>query len=148
MILNLKKFIIKVLGLRENNFHPLVLINGDPDIGENVYIGALSEINSKGARVSIGRDSDIASFVSINVADSHKRCIDIQDNIERRDIIIGNNVFIGSHSVIKGGAIIGSYSVIASGTIVDAGTIPAYSLVYGNPMQIKVGYYEKDNSTQ
>ena len=44
-------------------------------------------------------------------------------------------------SVIKGGAHIGHHSVVAAGTIVDSGVIPPYSLIYGNPMKIKEGYY-------
>ena len=63
------------------------------------------------------------------------------DEIERKNIIIENNVFIGSHCVIKGGAHIGHHSVIAAGTIVEGIKINPYSLVIGNPMQIKDGYY-------
>jgi acetyltransferase-like isoleucine patch superfamily enzyme len=79
--------------------------------------------------------------VSINCADSHKRCIGIADEIERRDIVIEDHVFIGSHCFVKGGAHIGHHSVIAAGTIVGPGTIPPYSLVFGNPMQVKAGHY-------
>lgn len=126
---------------KKNRFHPLVWIVGEPEIGNNVYIGGMSEINAKGARVVIGDDCDIASFVSINCADSHKKCIGLMDEAERKDIIIENNVFLGSHSVIKGGAKIGHHSVIAAGTMVDGIEIPPYSLVAGNPMMIKKGYY-------
>jgi len=126
---------------KKNDFHPLVWINGEPEIGSNVYIGGMSEINAKGARVVIGDNCDIASFVSINCADSHKKCLGLIDEIERKDIIIEKNVFIGSHSVVKGGAHIGHHSVVAAGTIVDGVRIPPYSLIYGNPMQIKEGYY-------
>lgn len=126
-----------------NRFHPLVWITGDPEIGAGVFIGAMSEVNGKGARVSIGDSCDIASFVAINCADSHKRCIGLSDEIERRDITIENNVFVGSHSVIKGGAHIGHHSVIGAGTVVDAGYVPPYSLVVGNPMKVKPGYYLK-----
>ena len=59
------------------------------------------------------------------------------------DIAIGKNVFIGSHCVVKGGANIGNYSVIGAGTIVEGVDIPEYSLVIGNPMIIKKGYYRK-----
>jgi acetyltransferase-like isoleucine patch superfamily enzyme len=127
---------------KTNRFHPLVWINGEPDIGEDVFIGAMSEVNAKGAKVTIGEGCDIASFVAINCADSHKRCIGISDEIDRRDIIIEDHVFIGSHSVVKGGAHIGHHSVIAAGTIVDAGVIPPYSLIIGNPMKVKAGYYK------
>ncbi len=128
---------------KKNKFHPLVWIVGEPEIGEGVYIGGMSEINANGAKVVIGNNCDVASFVSINCADSHKKCIGLSDEVERKDIIIGDNVFIGSHSVIKGGAKIGHHSVVAAGTIVEGIEIPPYSLIYGTPMMVKERYYEE-----
>lgn len=137
----LHQLFAQLTNFKPNPFHPLVWITGEPEIGQNVYIGGLSEVNARGARVSIGDNCDIASFVSINCADSHKLCIGLSEEVERKEIVIENNVFIGSHSVIKGGACIGHHSVIAAGTMVDGVTIPPYSLVFGNPMQVKPGYY-------
>jgi len=130
-------------GFKQNRFHPLVWIVGDPEIAEGVYVGGMSEINAKGARVVIGKNCDIASFVSINCADSHRLCIGLSDQVDRKDITLEERVFVGSHSVIKGGAYIGHHSVVAAGTIVDARRIPPYSLVVGNPMVVKEGYYRK-----
>lgn len=129
-------------GFKQNRFHPLVWINGYPVIGEGTSIGFFSEINAKDSNIIIGKNCDIASFVSINCADSHKKTIGLTNKINRKSIIIGDNVFIGSHSVIKGGTIIGNNCVIASGTIVDPVNIPHYSLVSGNPMYVKAGYYK------
>jgi acetyltransferase-like isoleucine patch superfamily enzyme len=131
------------LQLPSNDFHPMVWINGEPEIASDVYIGGFSEVNAKGAKVVIGTGCDIASFVSINCADSHKRTIGLQDEISRRDIYIGEYVFIGSHAVIKGGANIGHHSVIGAGCVVDGVTIPPYSLVTGNPMTVKPKYFSK-----
>lgn len=139
-----KELFASLTNFKKNKFHPLVWINGEPEIGENVYIGGMSEINAKGAKIVIGNNCDIASFVSINCADSHKKCIGLSDNVERKDIVIEDNVFIGSHSVIKGGANIGHHSVVAAGTIVDGVEIPPYSLIFGNPMQIKREYYKRN----
>lgn len=125
-----------------NRFHPLVWIIGEPEIGQEVFIGGLSEVNAKGARVKIGAHCDIASFVTINCADSHKKCIGLATEIDRKDILIGDHVFIGSHSVIKGGACIGHHTVVAAGSVVGAVNIPPYSLVSGNPATIKPGYYQ------
>jgi len=146
----LQEWFTLLTSFKANKLHPLVWINGEPEIGNGVYIGGLSEVNANGARVVIGDNCDIASFVSINCADSHKKCIGLSFEVDRRDIIIENNVFIGSHSVIKGGAIIGHHSVVAAGTIVNCGLrIPPYSLVIGNPMVVKPGYYlKKDDSSQ
>ena len=136
-----KKLFNELTGFKENKFHPLVWINGEPEIGVNVYIGGFSEVNAKGAKVILGDNCDIASFVTINCADSHEMCLGLSDKIKRDDITLENNVFIGSHCVIKGGVHIGHHSVIAAGTIVNRCEIPPYSLVTGNPMQIKSGYY-------
>jgi len=135
----------KLTTFKKNSYHPLVWIVGEPEIGKDVYIGGMSEINAKDAKVIIGDNCDIASFVSINCADSHKKCIGIMQKTERRDIIIENNVFIGSHCVIKGGAHIGHHSVVAAGTIVEGIDIPSYSLIIGNPMKVKMNYYSKFN---
>jgi acetyltransferase-like isoleucine patch superfamily enzyme len=136
-----KRLLARATGMPDNRFHPFVWITGDPEIGEGVYIGGFSEVNAKGARVSIGAHCDIASFVGINCADSHKLCIGLAKEIERQDIVIEDHVFIGSHAFVKGGAHIGHHSVVAAGTIVGPGVIPPYSLVAGNPMQVRPGYY-------
>ena len=127
---------------KRNRFHPLVWISGEPEIGKNVFIGGFSEVNAKGSVVKIGDNCDIASFVSINVADSHKRCIGTANEIERGEIIIENNVFIGSHCFIGKYTKIGHHSVIGAGTVLQKVEIPPYSLVTGNTFIIKKGYYK------
>jgi acetyltransferase-like isoleucine patch superfamily enzyme len=124
---------------QDNPFHPLVWISGTPQIAAGCYIGLFSEVNAKGARVVIGEGCDIGSFVAINVADSHRRCIGLTGDNVCRDILIGDHVFIGSHCAVLGGAVIGHHSVIGAGSIVRAGTIPPYSLVVGD--RIRPGYY-------
>lgn len=125
-----------------NRFHPLVWIGGDPEIGENVYIGGMSEVYAKGAKVVIGDNCDIASFVSINCSDSHKKTIGISDEIERKDIIIENNVYIGTQSFIGGGTHIGHHSVVGAGTVVPKGDYPPFTLIVGNPAVVKLEYYK------
>ena len=136
-----QKLFSELTNFKANPLHPLVWIVGEPQLGKNVYIGGMSEVNANGAKVIIGDNCDIASFVSINCADSHKKCIGLKEHTERKDITLEPNVFVGSHCVIKGGAHIGHHSVVAAGTIVEGITIPPYSLVIGNPMQVKAGYY-------
>ncbi len=142
-----RKDIIKALDLKENPYHPLVFILGEPEIGENTYIGLFSEINANHVKVKIGKNCDIASFVSINGADSHKLTVGLKSEIERGDITIGDNVFIGSHSFIGRNTHIGAHSVVGAGTVlINAGVIPPYSLITGNPCKIKERYYEKYSS--
>jgi acetyltransferase-like isoleucine patch superfamily enzyme len=138
-----QKIVLIILGIKPNNYHPFVWILGNPLIGKGVYIGGFSEINANKSVITIGDFCDIASFVSINCADSHAFTLGYDTEISRKEIHIGSRVFIGSHVVIKGGARIGDRTVIAAGTVVDACEIPPNSLVFGNPMQIKPGYYGK-----
>ncbi len=73
-----------------------------------------------------------------------KKCIGLtKKNLFKKYKKLKKNVFIGSHSFIKGGAKIGHHSVVSAGTIVDGKQIPPYSLIYGNPMKVKKGYYKK-----
>lgn len=140
-----KEHFVNLTNFKKNQFHPLVWITGDPIIGKNVYIGGMSEIAAKNSKIIIEDNCDIASFVTINCGDSHKRCIELSTEVNHKPIVLENNVFVGSHSVIKGGAYIGHHSVIAAGTIVEGIKIPPYSLVSGNPMNIKNDYYKKTN---
>lgn len=137
-----KQRLLQTIHNRDNPYHPLVWINGDPEIGSGTYIGGFSEINAKGGRVIIGRDCDIASFVAINVADSHRRTIGLNEHNECRDIILGDCVFVGSHCALLGGAEIGHHSVIGAGSIVRSGIIPPFSLVLGG--EVKPGYYRSE----
>lgn len=141
--------LIDLLGLKKNPFHPLVFINGPEcaEIADDVYIGYLSEINARGSKVIIKQGCDIASFVDINVADSHKKSVGISDEIERGPIMLDENVFVGSHSFIGGNTHIGHHSVVAAGTIlVKGGEIPPYSLIKGNPAVIYPEYYKNDSA--
>ncbi len=138
------KILLKVLGFKKNKYHPLVWLSGEPKIGNGTFIGGFSEVNATKSEVKIGNNCDIAAFVSINVADSHKRCIGLSKDITRSKIVLEDNVFVGTFSVIKAGAYIGHHSVVAAGTVVDKGKIPPYSLVSGNPMKVKKGYYKKN----
>ena len=82
---------------KDNRFHPLVWIVGEPIIGEGVYTGGMSEVNARG-RGFIGDYCDIASFVTINCADSHKKCIGLSREVERANIVIEDHIYRLSHS--------------------------------------------------
>ena len=138
----LQDWFIKFTSFPKNKYHPLVWILGSPEIGSNVFIGAMSEVNATNSSIFIGNDCDIASFVSINCADSHEKCLGKSALIKRKKIHIENNVFIGTHCAILGGSFIGHHSVVAAGTIIRDMEIPPYSLVIGSPPLVKHDYYK------
>lgn len=137
------KLFSDVTGMQKNPFHPFVWISGTPQIGNNVYIGGMSEVYAKGANVCIGDNCDIASFVVINCSDSHKKVLGLSKEIDRQDIIIEDHVYIGTQSFIGGGTRIGHHSVVGAGTIVPKGIYPPYTLIVGNPAVVKPEYYKK-----
>ncbi len=143
----LQDYFTSLTNIPKNRFHPLVWIVGNPKIGRGVIVGGFTEIQAKNAKVIIGNNCDIASFVAINAADSHKKCIGISKKISRGNIKLGSNIFVGSHSVISGNIKIGHHSVIAAGTIlVGNHDIPPYSLISGNPAKVRKGYFKDKKS--
>jgi maltose O-acetyltransferase len=61
--------------------------------------------------------------------------IDIPMNIQtpiEKDIIIGNDVWLGSNSVVVAGVKIGSGSIVAAGSVVTK-DVPEYTIVGGIP---------------
>jgi len=73
-------------------------------------------------------DSDFHS------SDPAQRLKAANENFKTAPIIIGNNVFIGSSSIILKGVEIGENSVIGAGSVVTK-KIPANEIWAGNPAQ-------------
>lgn len=123
-------------------YRPDVQIYGNVTIGAGVDIAGPCDINGNHSSITIGDHADIGAFGAITCADSHKRCLGLSSEIERKPIKIGKRVFVGSHCLILGGVTIGHHCVVAGHTRVDPGIYPPYSLIYGAwPTRVKKGYY-------
>jgi acetyltransferase-like isoleucine patch superfamily enzyme len=70
-------------------------------------------------------------FLSNHPIDDTKAPMNIQPYVER-DIVIGNDVWLGSNSVVIVRVIIGEGSVIAAGSVVTK-NIPGYVIAAGVP---------------
>ena len=108
---------------------PGVRIIGNVTLGEGVSIAAPAEVMAKDSSIVIGDGCDIAAFVTISTADSSRRCTGRALEIERRPIVIGSRVFIGTGAVILGGCEIGDHSVIGAGVVLKGVKIPPNSRV-------------------
>ncbi|MDW7695813.1 DapH/DapD/GlmU-related protein [Flammeovirgaceae bacterium SG7u.111] len=104
-------------------------------IGKNTYIGELNNIRASGGKVIIGENCLISQQVSIIVA-NHKiekhSPIQKQSWINKGDITIGDDVWIGCNSQILPGVTIGNGAVIAAGSVVTKDVQP-YTVVGGVP---------------
>lgn len=52
-----------------------------------------------------------------------------------REIVVGNNVFIGMNVILLPGTTIGNHVIVGAGSVLR-GNIPDYSIVTGNPAQV------------
>lgn len=95
-------------------------------------VGAIISTNQ---RVEIGAYSFLAHEVVL--ADSFAALPGGSPGIPgKKDIVIGQNVWIGARAIILAGAKIGEGAIIGAAAVVDF-EVPAFSLVAGNPAGIK-----------
>lgn len=134
-----KKKFLDWIDFEQNPYHPFVWIRGEPEIGENVYLGFFSVINAKASSIEIGDNCDIAPMVMINCADSHRKCLGLTNEVDRTPIKLEHNVFVGGGAIIKPGSEVGHHTVVGAGETVS-GRIPPYSLVVDGT--VNKGYYQ------
>lgn len=118
-----------------------VRLLGNVELGRDVSIGTPGEINGRGSFIRIGDGCDIASYVTVTALSSHKRCIGLSSEIERKPVTIGHHVFIGQGAIVLGGTEIGHHSVIGAGVVLAGQKIPPYSRVTLPAPIIKAGHY-------
>jgi acetyltransferase-like isoleucine patch superfamily enzyme len=109
--------------------------NDRMEIGENVFISQHCTISGS---VSIGRDSLIAGYVGIldanHVTRDPDRPIRMQGG-EKRPVIIGEDVWIGTSTIVLPGTKIGAHSVIGANSTVTR-DIPEWTVAAGSPAGI------------
>ena len=108
------------------------------DIGEGAIISRSAKLDKTNPRgIHIGKYTVVAFGSAILTHD--------WVNNRDRDIHIGDNCFIGAHSIILPGVTIGDNCVVSAASVV-ARDLPAGSLVAGNPARVvesnvKTGHY-------
>jgi len=127
--------------IEPNKYNEHCWIIGEPEIGENTWIGAFTVIDGSGG-LKIGKNCDISCGVHIYTHSTAKRCIRNErfnkdgtinrETIERKPVTIGDYTFIGPNSVILMGVKIGSKCIIGAGSIVTK-DVPDNITVVGNP---------------
>jgi maltose O-acetyltransferase len=117
---------------------PLVIHGADQvKIGNNVVINSFVHIWGNGG-VEIGDNTMIASHVAITSLTHDKLETNYKDSTISKKIIIGKNVWIGTHAILLPGVCIGDNAIIGAGALVNkdvangeiVGGIPAKPLKY------------------
>ena len=102
-------------------------------IGDHVRLWA----GDREGRIVIGKDCLFAPGVFVTASDyslDPGSSIKSQETRER-DIVIGNDVWIGANAIITAGVEIGDGAVVGAGSVVRR-SIPAGALVAGNPARV------------
>jgi acetyltransferase-like isoleucine patch superfamily enzyme len=109
--------------------------NSRIEIGENVSINnAFSAVAF--SKIVIGNNVLIGVNCSIMDNDAHHLAFNKRDQIDNsKEVIIKDNVFLGSNVTILKGVIIGENTVIGNGSVVTK-SIPANVIAAGNPARV------------
>lgn len=123
--------------LPANPYSPHAWIVGDPEIGDDVWIGAFTVIDGSGG-LRIGYGCDISAGAHIYTHSTVERCVsDRGRQIRRAASSIGRNVHIGANAVVLMGVEIGDFCVVGAGAVVKEGTVaPPYSVLVGVPARV------------
>jgi len=108
------------------------------EIGDNVVIGSYCNIRAVEKKIIIGNNIMLGQFVSIigaNHVCNDKNILINAQGVESKKIIIYDDVWIGSHSLILPGVTIGQGGVIAGGAMVTDDVEP-YHIVGGVPAKV------------
>lgn len=116
-------------------------LNGKIEIGNDC--GFTSTVISSKTSIKIGNNVKIGGNVRVFDHDYHSMNYSERRNPETdspnaksEPVEIGNDVFIGTNSIILKGVKIGDRSIIGAGSVVALKNIPPDSVVAGNPAKI------------
>jgi acetyltransferase-like isoleucine patch superfamily enzyme len=109
-------------------------------IGQRTGINEFNIIRAAGGEIRIGNNCLISQFVSIIASNHSTACgICMRDqpwDVTRNRIVIGDDVWVGTHAVLLPGVTLGTGSIIAAGAVVIS-DIPEYAIAAGVPAEVK-----------
>ena len=118
-------------------------------IGKHTMLNGVCVVSYQ--KVEIGDECQIASSTIISDTDFHPvdpilRSKQVKgesfpfSSVGKKEIKIGNNVWIGWNCTILKGVEIGNDCIVAAGSVVLAGSYPNGSLIAGNPAKVIKSY--------
>ena len=121
--------------LPNNPYNKYAWVIGEPEIADDVWIGAFTLIDGSGG-LKIGQGVNVSSGAQIVTHSSARRTVTARayPQVDRAPVEIGAHSFIGSNAVVLMGSYIGKHCVVAAGAVVkEFSQFPDYSLIAGVP---------------
>lgn len=135
------------------NFYPPPLrVNNKSSFTKNTYLGRNCHFNGMqingGGKVTIGDNfhSGPECMMITQIHNYEGKKIPYDSTYILKDIVIGDNVWLGSRVIILGGVTIGEGAIIQAGSVVVS-DIPKYAIAGGHPAKVfsnrNAEHYEK-----
>ncbi len=109
--------------------------NSSIHIGKQTFIGRYNNLRTGGGRIVIGDNVLTAQFVSIiavNHGSARSLTVRNQNPSSKRDVIIGDDVWVGAGAIILPGVTIQDGAIVGAGAVVTR-DVASYSIVAGVP---------------
>jgi acetyltransferase-like isoleucine patch superfamily enzyme len=125
----------KIMGFGEgSSVYDSCLVLGDVQVGKNVWIGPYTVLDGSGGGLIIGDNCNICAGVQIYTHSTVEKVIN-NANIEKNNVTIGDNVYVGPNTVISMGSHIGNRVIIGANSFVDK-DVPSNTKVFGTPARV------------
>jgi len=117
-------------------FYPIVYV-GNIEIGENTYFMKYCElVTGSTSKIVIGSNCAIAKNVTIRALTHIKGApLKRTSNLTEKDVLIGDNCWIGANVFIKEGVVLGNDCIIGANSVVTK-SFPSKSIIGGVPAKI------------
>jgi acetyltransferase-like isoleucine patch superfamily enzyme len=127
------------LGFGERtNIYDSSLVIGDVKVGTDCWIGPYTILDGSGSLI-LGDFCTISASVHIYTHDNLKNTLSSGKlPIDRKNVIISNNCYLGPHVVISKGVELGNYCVVGANSFVNK-SFESCAIIAGNPA-IQIGF--------
>ncbi|MCH5202791.1 MAG: sugar O-acetyltransferase [Oscillospiraceae bacterium] len=102
-------------------------------VGKGVFINSSCHFQDQGG-ITIGDNCQIGHCVTIATL-NHPLNPERRKNTVPKPVVIGENVWIGSNSIVLSGVTIGNNAVVGAGSVVTK-NVPGNAVVVGNPAKV------------
>ena len=135
-----KKVSIPTYKTSTKDIDPTASIDVNCEIGEYTFVGKDVDIT----KASIGRYCSIAPHVRIGMGEHDVDLVSTSaflydgnwyDLLTKKEVKIGNDVWIGTESIIRRGITIGNCAVIGANSFVNK-DVPDFAIVAGSPARV------------